>query len=262
MNILRKIRELYLTRKIGKAIEAGAVLATAGSIDALAQEEFKQEPKIELHGSAGVRIASAHIVDSGVQIGKGPVQQDHVSATADYKGFGLTGLIWHDFSLKTKTFDENDYWLILDIPALLKDHGINISARYQRFIYPSHPEWGQDNLGVGVISYNGFVNAKLEWHHLFPQGSTEEGDRLTLALSKPVIVYEVDDLSVKLNPSISSAYDSHFFGRDGLMHITPGIAVQLKKGKYSLAADFKTQKALEEPVKDMVYGGLSAGIDF
>jgi hypothetical protein len=260
MSLLNKMRKIYAAHKIGKVLEASAVLATAGSIDALAQEQFKGEPRIELSGSAGIRIASNHIVDSGVQIGKGPVQQDYIKATANYKDFGVSGLIWHDFSLKTKTFDEIDYWLILDIPTPLK--GVNLAARYQRFIYPSHPEWGQDNLGVGVVSYSGFVNAKLEWSHLFSQGNTEEGDRLFSVLSKPIIVYGIDDLSVKLNPSLSFSYDMNFFGRDGLMHITPGIAIQLKKGPYSLEADLKNQIALEDPVEDLVYSRVSAGVSF
>ena len=241
-------------------------------IAALAQPAAAQN-NVELSGSAGIRLASNHIVDSGTEIGEGPVMQNHISATVKYKGFGLTGLIWDDFSLKTKTNDERDFWLMAGIPTPLSQYGIDLSARYKRFMFPSHPEWGQDNILGGVVSYSGPINVMLEWNHLFPQGNTEEGDRYYLVLSKEFELHESDDLNVTLKDSLSTSYDDGFYGRFGHMHVTLGGEVIIDFPSLdhfppcTVKLDLKAQKGIGdqasgEPVEDLIYGGISAGVNF
>lgn len=248
-------------KQAGKKALTGLALMAALAQPAAAQDN------VEFSGAVGARVASAHIVDSGVEIGDGPVQQDYIAASASYNGFKLTGLVWHDFSLKTKSNDETDYWLTLNIPTQLEENGIGLAARYKRFIYPSHPEWGQDNIAGAVLSYSGSVNAQLHWDHLFPQGNTEEGDRFFLKITKPLTLHEGEDLNVKLIPSFSTSYEDNFFGRDDETHRTLGLALKLKKGKYSAKADLNAQKGIGETgsgadIEDMVYGGISASVGF
>ena len=263
---LQRFREWYAARKVGKAILAGSTLA-AGSIDALAQEEFAKEPKIEISSSIGTRLASNHIVDSGTEIGKGPVLQNYATGTASYKGSSLTVLLWDNYSFPIEKSTERDIWVIANIKTPLEEHGINTSIRYQRFIYPVNPEWGQDNLAVGAVSYNGSVNITLEEHHLFPQGNTEQGDRLVLKADKQIRLSE----STTLKTKVIASHEFNFFGRNGTIHATPGAEVsythEYKQSKVTFKGDLNYiigigKDGAGEPVKDMLYGGLSAGVGF
>ena len=174
-------------------------------------------------------------------------------------------MVWGGYDLGINDWSEIDHVLSLDFPLFEgKNHKLSGTLKYKHWTYPGMG-WNSDNLGVVGVSYEGRVNAKLQLHHLFETDTTEKGDRILGRIDKPIVVYEMDDLIVKLNPHITAAYHDNFFGREGLGHITPGVAIKLTKDRFSLEASVEHQLSVAEEIKDNdvgTYGEIGVGVSF
>ena len=244
-------------QKRNTIIAAGLAALLALTLKAKAEE--KKAPKLQ--GFAQTTLSSKYITDSGTQIGEGPVAENVAGLTLG----PLTGFVWGGYDFGINDWSEIDYGLTLDLPLVKgENHNLGLNLTYKHWTYPGMG-WNSDNVGVVGVSYNGLVNAKLQLHHLFETSTTETGDRVGGRIDKPILLYELDDLAVRLNPSITAAYHDKFFGRQGLGHITPGIAIQLTKGRFSLEAFVNQQFSIADEIKDEdigTYGGGRLKISF
>ena len=237
------------------------IIPVLAAVLAATQPVKAEEKELELTGSAQTTLVSKYITDSGTPLGEGPVSQNVVGLNLG----PLTGFVWGGYDFGINDWSEIDYGLSLNFPIFQgKDHNLEGTLKYKRFTYPGMG-WNSDNVGVVGVSYNGIVNVKLQLHHLFETSTTETGDRIWGRIDKPVLVYQVGDLSVKLNPHLTAAHHYNFFGREGLGHITPGVAIQLTKGRFTLEASVEQQLSIADEIKQEdvdTYGGISLGVNF
>jgi len=240
-------------KQTGKKAITGLAL-----IAALATSSLKaEEPKVS--GFAKTTAASEYITQSGTQIGEGTALQGLVVGNVSYKDVNLSTYVWIDKGLETGNLDEIDYGISVAFPTPIKD--VSLSVDYKRWTFPDH-DWDSNDILGTVISYKGSVDVSLQLEHLFKAKNTESGNRAHISVSKPIVLYEVDDLSVKLNPTITAAYEDNFFGRDGLAHITPGITIKLTKGDYSLEGTINFQINKGNEIDNPLYGSIGVGVNF
>ena len=206
-----------------------------------------------LKGSIITQIGSDYVAKPGFVVGDGPVNQD--SFSLDYGPF--SGFVWTNTDIANGNLNEVDFGVYGR-----QKFGSNITARlgYERWTYPSVPDAKDDNVARLGISYNGLVNADIEWSHLLT-GDSKRGNMVFGSVSKPFKVYEKDGMSALLGPTLNFAVTDDFFETSGLQHVTPGLSISVEKGSVTLEGYVKKQFGFDGR-HNPLYGGIGLKVNF
>jgi len=234
-----------LKSKIRRAAVSGllAILGIANSCSAA-------EPSVYVESG----IASDYVVQHG-GMKKGAVNQSLVNL--DFKK-GFSGFVWQNFD-----FEEDKTNVIVLYTQYKHSISRDLSARiaFQHFFYPGGEFGNYDNAAMAGFHYSNAIDVDFDLTQLIAHDKVPNGTRYYAKLSKTLPLGKIAGTEASITPSISAAYIDNFYSSTGFSQVTPGIKIQLSKGKASFNL-FVDQQFGENGFEDETIYGASLGYSF
>jgi len=231
-----------LIKKIGIT-----TLAISSLIPKIAKAQ--EEVKIDLSST----IAS-HYIAMGYILGGIGHKQDCISINKN----GLGTFFWQDYDFEKKETGEIDVAVFYE-----KNLTKKLSGKVEG-IYMHYPKGDDDKVLKVGITYEGIVNASLDFANFFKDAEIENGIVFSSKISKDFPLNEKNNLNI----GISADYVNKFYGDTGFTNVTPEIMFyhegkKLDFGAYvGIQIGFINEPAMLPAAKNQLNAGITLSKSF
>ncbi|MFA5061099.1 MAG: hypothetical protein WC494_02190 [Candidatus Pacearchaeota archaeon] len=233
-----------ISSRFRKGIMAG-LIAIIGATNVA----ISKTPKTYLEST----LVSDYVARHGM-FKKGTVNQNLVYV--DFKN-GFSGFAWGNYDFKENAVNEIDGGV--SYAHNLTDE-LSANIGFQHWYYPSGEFGTYDNVFKAGLKLGGTIDLEYDLTHLLGHDETPTGDRHYFKASKTFNLGKISGTNVSITPSISTALLDDYYGTDGWSQITPGVSLDVSKGKWNLKAFINQQHG--KVYDDLTWGGISLGYSF
>ncbi|MDD5193223.1 MAG: hypothetical protein PHF67_01415 [Candidatus Nanoarchaeia archaeon] len=202
----------------------------------------KQNP-ITARSSVSESIVSDTVANLGIRFGKGPCAHTYADVGLSNGKFDLTGFTWVNYSITDSKTVEQDYGLEGKF-NINENFSFSSGLQYWQFTI------GENPVGALALNYNkDRFNAELRTLSVLDDGGT-------IYIGNLKKTFPVEGTDFSFAPTLKLAYSDGFYGRQGMLYVTPGVSANFGKiGPIDVSGFARYQIGIE--TDNIWYGGIN-----